>query len=252
LTGADLCVCTISLARDEPESELIRRALQRLSAMGVRVVVADGGSPPAVLEFIRNLRGVSLVPIEGRGLVAQIKAALAGATALGTRFVLYTEADKALFFEQHLADFIERAPADDDLGVVVAARTPESFATFPPFQRFTEAALAHLTAEITKHPADYSYGPFLMNSTLTGRINEVGDALGWGWRHFMFGITARSGYRVTHVAGPYECPLDQRAEGERDRVHRLRQLSQSVEGLVLAMTSDGDVQRKQHKADATK
>jgi hypothetical protein len=237
LTPADLCVCTISLARDEQEAQLIRRALQQLSSTGMRVIVADGGSPAPFVDFIRNLPGVSLVPTERRGLVQQIKAAATAAGALGTKFVLYSESDKALFFERHLDDFIRRAPDGDEIGVVVASRTPESFATFPPLQRFAETALAHLTAEITKHPADYSYGPFLLNSALVARIDQVEDALGWGWRHFMFGIAARSGYRVAHVAGHYECPPDQRHEDERERVHRLRQLSQSVEGLVLAMTA---------------
>jgi hypothetical protein len=237
LTPADLCVCTITLARGEQEAELIRRGLQLLSSTGMGVIVADGGSPAPIVDFIRGLPGVSLVATDGPGLVAQIKAALPAAAVLGTKFILYTESDKALFFEHHLADFVRRAPGADDIGVVVASRTPESFATFPPLQRFAETALAHLTAEITKHPADYSYGPFLLNSALATRIGEVDAPLGWGWRHFMFGIAARSGYRVTHVAGPYECPPDQRHEHDGDRVHRMRQLSQSVEGLVLAMTA---------------
>jgi len=244
LTTADLCVCTITLARDEHEADLIRRGLQQLSSTGLRVIAADGGSPAPFVQFIRNLPRVSLVAMEGRGLVAQIRAALPAAAALGTRFVLYTESDKAQFFERHLADFIRRAPDADDIGVVLASRTPESFATFPPLQLSAETALAHLTAELTHHPADYSYGPFLLNTALAGRIDLVGDTLGWGWRHFMFGTAARSGYRVTHVAGHYECPLDQRHEDERARVHRMRQLSQSVEGLVLAMTSAGDDRRK--------
>jgi hypothetical protein len=232
----DVCVCTITLARDEQEAQLIRRALRELASTGMRVIVADGGSPAPLVEFIGDLPGVSLVAPQGRGLVAQIKAALSSSATTG-KFILYTESDKAEFFERHLAGFITQAPSADDIGVVVASRTPESFATFPPLQRFAETALAHLTAEITRHPADYSYGPFLMNAALTSRINDVDDALGWGWRHFMFGIAARSGYRVAHVAGHYECPLDQRHEDEGERVHRLRQLSQSVNGLVLAMTS---------------
>jgi hypothetical protein len=244
LTPADLCVCTISLARDEQEARLICRALERLASTGMRVIVSDGGSPESVVDFIRGLANVSLVAPRGRGLVAQIRAALPAAALLGTRFVLYSESDKALFFEHHLADFIAQAPEDDEVGVVLASRTPKSFATFPPLQRFAETALAHLTSEITSHPTDYSYGPFLLNSALIPHIETIADTLGWGWREFMFAIAARSGYRVTHVAGDYECPTDQRHEGDAERIHRMRQLSQSVQGLVLAMTSGADGLRK--------
>jgi hypothetical protein len=235
MSPSDVCVSVISLARDDQEAQLIRRGLQQLSTTGMRVIVADGGSPAPLVDVIRNLANVSLVPPKGPGLVAQIKAALPAAAAMGTKFLLYSESDKALFFEGHLADFIAQAPDGDEVGVVLAARTPRSFATFPPLQRFAETALAHLTSEITNHPADYSYGPFLLNSALVPHVDEVEDALGWGWRHFMFAIAARRGFRVAHVAGDYECPLDQRHEGDPERVHRMRQLSQSVEGLVLAM-----------------
>ncbi len=244
MTPADLCVCTISLARDGQEARLICRALQQLSSTGIRVIVSDGGSPASVVDFIRALPNVSLVAPKGRGLVPQIRAALPAAAQLKTRFVLYSESDKALFFEHHLAEFIAQAPDDDEVGVVLASRTPKSFATFPPLQRFAETALAHLTSEITNHPTDYSYGPFLLNSALIPRVETIGDTLGWGWREFMFAIAARSGYRVTHVAGDYECPPDQLHEGDAERVHRMRQLSQSVEGLVLAMTSAPDGLRK--------
>lgn len=43
---------------------------------------------------------------------------------------------------------------------------------FPPLQRLAETALAHLTSEITNHPADYSYGPFLVNTALLGRLTR--------------------------------------------------------------------------------
>ena len=201
--------------------------------------MADGGSPPALVDRVTQLPNVALVTPAVRGLVPQVKAALARAASLDTRFVLYTEGDKAEFFERHLAAFLAGAPDGDEVGVVVAARSAASFATFPPLQRYCETALAHLTAQITGVPGDYSYGPFLIDRRLLDDLAHVQSELGWGWRHFMFAAAALRGLRVTHVTGDYTCPVDQREEGARERVHRLRQLSQSVEGLVLAMTVAG-------------
>jgi hypothetical protein len=235
MSPSDVCIATISFARDEPEAALIRRALQRLSTAGMQVVVADGGSPAPLVEIVRALPRVTLVTPGTPGLVPQVKAALRAAAAFETRFVLYAEGDKADFFERHLDAFVARAPADDGLGIVVAGRTDASFATFPPLQRYCETALAHLTGEITRVPGDYSFGPFTIDRRLLREMDHVHDTLGWGWRHFMFAIAALRGFGVAHVTGDYECPPGQREEGERERMHRLSQLSQSVDGLVLAM-----------------
>ena len=233
--ASDVCIAAIAFARDDQEDALIRRAMQHLSTTGIQLVVADGGSPPALVDFITHLPRVTLVKPPTRGLVPQVKAALATAASLDTRFVLYTEGDKAEFFDRHLADFVSRAPSENDVGVTVAARSNASFATFPPLQRYCEHALAHLTAEVTRVPGDYSYGPFIMHRALLDDMRDVPDDLGWGWRHFMFAAAALRGRRVTHVTGDYDCPIDQRHEGERERIHRLRQFSQSLEGLVVAL-----------------
>ncbi|NUR54500.1 MAG: hypothetical protein HOQ29_08635 [Acidobacteria bacterium] len=235
MSPSDVCIAAIAFARDDQEDALIRRALQRLSAIGFPIVVADGGSSPALVDALARLPRVTLVKPPTRGLVPQVKAALATAAALDTPFVLYTESDKAEFFERHLAAFLSRAPSDNDVGVSVAARSEASFATFPPLQRYCEHAIAHLTAEVTHVAGDYSYGPFLMHRALLDEMRDVPDDLGWGWRHFMFAAAALRGRRVAHVVGDYDCPIDQRHEGEHERMHRLRQLSQSVEGLVLAL-----------------
>ena len=54
---------------------------------------------------------------------------------------------------------------------------------------------------------------------------------------FLFASARRMGYRMRHHVGHYPCPADQRSEDETDRVHRLRQLRQNVEGLIASCTS---------------
>ena len=230
------CVCTISLARDEHEGELIHATLEGLSRAGFPVVVADGGSPQAFVDAIGTLPGVAVVRSAQPGLVAQVQAAVAAARARDPAFMLYLESDKAVFAEQHVSGFLERALVDPDVGVALAARSDRSFATFPPRQRATEARINEMTGEATASPGDYSYGPFLLNGQLARYVARAPASLGWGWRHFIFGLAHRLDYRLLQVTGDYDCPPDQRDEDERERQHRERQLEENIRGLQLSIT----------------
>lgn len=114
-------------------------------------------------------------------------------------------------------------------------RSDASFATFPATQRDAESTINRLTADTTGAPGDYSYGPFVMRRELVPLLSRVPAEIGWGWRHYIFAMASRQGYRVSHVVGDYRCPADQRADDGGQRVHRLRQLAQNVQGLVLAL-----------------
>ena len=215
---------------------MIHAALQHLSHAGIPVVVADGGSPPDFIDAITALPHVSVVRPPEPGLVAQVQAAFIAGRTHQTPFMLYLESDKASFAEEHLVDFIERASTDPRVGVVLAGRTDRSFMTFPVWQRSTEARINEMTGERTGRPGDYSYGPFLLNSQLARYVEAAPGSLGWGWRHFMFGVAHRLGYRLMHVTGDYECPMNQRREDERERRHRERQLEENITGLTLSVT----------------
>jgi hypothetical protein len=232
----DVTVATITLARTDDEMRVLRAALERLASTNLRVAVADGGSPPAFVEFVRHLPLFQLRPPAGSGLVAQVKASLHAASEAGSAWVLYTEPDKEQFFDGKLAEFISRASEDDSVGVVVASRDEPSFATFPPMQQLTESAFNRLCADAVGANADYCYGPFLMRRTLIETIDRVPDDAGWGWRPYLFATTTRRGHRVASVSGGFPCPPDQRHEGADDRIHRMRQLAQNVSGLVLALS----------------
>ena len=233
---AGVAVATITLVRSAEEEPLLRRALERLSQQGLRVAVADGGSPPEFLQFLRALPGITVAEPAGRGLIAQVRASLDAAAAHRTSFVLYTEPDKEFFFEARLRDFIARARDDDEVGVVIAGRSAESFATFPPFQRLTESTINRLCAHYVDVAGDFSYGPFLMRRTLLPHLQHLPADAGWGWRPFVFATAPRIGLKVVHVNADYPCPPDQRTEDDRERVHRMRQLSQNVDGLIAAVT----------------
>jgi hypothetical protein len=234
----DISIATVTLVRREDEERLLRTSLQRLSRHGMRVALSDGGSPPAFVQFVQTLERFTMVPPAGGGLVAQVTASMRAAAAWQTAFILYTEPDKHLFFDGRLADFVARAPSNDNVGVVLAARDQPSFSTFPPFQQRTEGALNAICADLVGARGDYCYGPFLMNRALLSELDAMKSELGWGWRPFIFAAARRRGYDVVHHVGDFPCPPEQRHEDESERIHRLRQLRQNVEGLIEALCTN--------------
>jgi hypothetical protein len=233
---ADVCAATITWARDAEEERTLRRALAALTRAALPVVVADKGNSPAFTSFLRGLPDVVLSPPAEATLVGQVRASLRAALAVERPFVLYTEPDKEQFFERGLQEFLASAPRFEEVGIVLAARTAASVATFPPFQRYTEGAINGLWEQIAGEAADYSYGPMLIRRPLVRCIELAPPDLGWGWRHLMIGLARRLGYRVLHVSGDHPCPPDQYDEPESERLHRIRQLAQNVNGVVLSST----------------
>ena len=228
----DLAIFTVTWARDPAEEVLIGRALTALVRLGLPVFAADRTDRTAFTATLRQL-GITLVDPPAPGLVPQVQAAAAAAATAGTRFLLYTEPDKEAFFADGLDRLLARAAPTDADGVVLAARSPSAFATFPPLQRYVETVVNTLCGQMTGVAGDYSYGPFLLHRALLPHIAQLPPDLGWGWRPSTFVAAHRLGLRVAHVEDELACPPDQRGEDEGERIHRLRQLSQNVRGLTV-------------------
>jgi hypothetical protein len=228
----DVVVATVTWARSDDEAECLLRSLDSLRRVGLHVVVADRGGHPQFLRRLASLHGLAVSVAPAPGLVAQVQDAMARAGTLGTRFILYTEPDKLLFFETGLRDFLARAPAGDDIGAVLAARSAESLGTFPRVQRYTERVFNILAAEQIGTSGDYCYGPFLMHHTLLAAVTGLPHHLGWGWRPATLVAARRRAHRIVHLEGDYDCPPDQRHENETERIYRIRQLSENLLGLA--------------------
>ena len=233
----NISVATVTWARDDDEAKVIVGGLRSLAGTGMPLAISDGGSAPAVTAALAALPGAVMVPPRERGLVHQVQAAVAAAAEWARPFIIYTESDKQRFMEGSVASFVSSAPADDDVGVVLASRTEAALATFPPLQRFCETTINVLTGETAGVVADYSYGPFLMRRELAERLDAVPARIGWGWRHYIFATAAQLGLRIVGIDGDHRCPEHQREEDAGERLHRLRQLSQNVDGLVLATSA---------------
>jgi hypothetical protein len=155
------------------------------------------------------------------------------AAQFGRSHILYTEPDKRDFFDARLSAFITAAlNAGDNPGIVIAARSPGSFRTYPPWQRRTERIINGLCADLIGVKGDYSYGPFLMPAEMLPGVEELEASIGWGWRHRTFLTARRSGRSIVHVAAHHPCPPEGREEDAAERAHRLRQLSQNILGLI--------------------
>ena len=229
----DLTIFTVTWARDAAEEALLSRALEALVAFGCPVVAADRTNTPSFTAALTQL-GIRVAAPTAQNLVAQVQAAAAAAAAFGARYLLYTEPDKELFFRTALPQFLDKRGSNEDAGVVLAARTEASLATFPPMQRYVESVVNTLCAEIIGRPGDYCYGPFLIHRRLLSHVATVSPALGWGWRTSTFLAAHSAGDRVVHWVADLPCPPEQRVEDSTQRRHRLTQLAQNVSGLCAS------------------
>lgn len=229
-----IAIATMTWGRDEREESLLRESLSILAQAEIATFVADGGSRREFLQFLRNFSNFHTFDAASSGVFPQVKHSLRAAARSEADFIFYTEPDKNFFFESKLLDFFAAAPPDENVGIVLAARSTDSFATFPEFQQYTETVVNNLCAEIISEQGDYTYGPFLFNRKLAGYLNLANDNLGWGWRPFLFSMAKRKGYKIVRLENDYPCPLEQREDSQSERIYRMKQLSENIEGLVLS------------------
>lgn len=230
-----LAIATITWARDAQEETLLGESLTTLSQLGIPVFVTDGGSSSVHQDLVRSLPNVSF--FEAKGLWAQAKKSLSEARLSGAKTILYTEPDKLHFFQNHLPTVFANSRWEEESGVVIAARSAKAFASFPPFQQMTETTINRCCAELTGLETDYLYGPFLFNAELLPHLDVLPETCGWGWRSFLFAKAHLLGYTIAAVEGDYFCPEDQQADNQTERVYRMKQLAQNIDGLVLAAST---------------
>ena len=232
----DISIATMTWARSKGEEKTLRAALRILASLGAPVVAADGGSPPAFIQFMRRLR-IEVVSPKGRGLVPQIRESLQRAhDQFQTPFILYTEPDKAPFFADNLTRFVGKCAPAASPAVFIPDRDRKSFATFPEGQRLTETFTNRITEALLGPKGDYTYGPLLMPRGLVASAREIPNSLGWGWRAFMLVRAVKKGLKLSHIRLPLPCPEDQRGENSQaDQLYRARQLKQYLDALLPAL-----------------
>ena len=230
----DVAIATISWARNEREEAVLRTSLQQLSECGLPVYITDGGSSGSFLDFLRSLNQFNLY--QAKGLWQQAKNSITAAGRGGAKTILYTEPDKLDFFKDHLPLLLDTRKEWEAAGLLLASRSATAFATFPAFQQMTETAINRCCKEVIGKEMDYCYGPFLFPSSLIPYLDQLPAACGWGWRPFLFALAHRSGLPVDAYVSEFVCPADQRIDDGEERIYRMKQLTQNIEGLLLATT----------------
>lgn len=233
----ELAIATMCWARDENEEELLRRSLHQLSLLQIPVYITDGGSNLAFVNYIKSLDHFTVLAPEQPGLWAQVQASINAAKQATPKFILYTEPDKLDFFKQ-LSGWLYQIDKTKDTGIMLAARTTEGFSSFPEFQQMTETTINNCCANVTSKNLDYTYGPFIFNTAILPHLQNIPDTIGWGWRPYAFIIAVRLGLHISAYSGNFFCPADQQHDDARERVYRMKQLAQNIEGVVLATTTN--------------
>lgn len=232
----DISIATITLARNDGEEKLLRESLQQLAELRIPVFITDGGSREGFLDFLRSIPHFTLSKANARGVWNQAKNSLSEAYQANSEFIFYTEPDKLEFFRKGLPDMLGKVQTNEKTGIIMASRSDIGFSTFPRFQQMTETAINKCCAEIMGKPVDYTYGPFLLKEQLVPYLKLVQEDIGWGWRPFTFGIAHRLGLEVDAFIKDFSCPSDQREDNATERIYRMKQLNQNIQGLVLSTT----------------
>ena len=230
----DVSVATISWARNEQEEKVLETSLRFLADSGLPVYITDGGSSARFIEFLQSFSNFTV--LHAKGLWPQAKTSITSA-AKETEFVLYMEPDKQDFFSTYLSKMLQHK-WDESTGVILASRSEKGFSTFPVFQQMTENTINQCCKEIIGKNIDYCYGPFLFNSRLMSFMDSIKDDCGWGWRPYLFAIAHRLSLNIHSYQDDFNCPPDQRIDNEAERIYRMKQLTQNLNGLIEACTAD--------------
>jgi hypothetical protein len=229
----NLCIATMTWARTKQEEELLRNSLLELSKLNIPTFVTDGGSNEDFLKYVTSFQKFTLLQPAVKGLWPQVKSSLQAAFDHGAEFIVYTEPDKMDFFKNGLPEMLKNITLDAATGAMIAVRSAAGFESYPRFQRMTETTINNCCAEVTQVDTDYTYGPFIMNRLVVPHLDKLPINIGWGWRPYAFVVAGRLNYKVESFEGPFFCPPDQQQDDPKERVYRMKQLSENIEAIVL-------------------
>lgn len=239
MSNHKVVIATMTWARNQQEEKTLMQSLEKLASLNLPVFVTDGGSSQQFLSFLKKFPQFTLLE-PAPGLWSQTYASLHAAYQSNSEFICYTEPDKFNFFAGNLINFISQTEKKitQNLGILLASRSKKGFETFPVFQQMTETTINNCCAEIIGYKTDYVYGPFLLHRSVVPCLQELPSNIGWGWRPYAFNITKRSGLKVESIEGEFACPADQREENAAERIYRIKQMNQNLEGLLHSTRID--------------
>ncbi|MBI4226101.1 hypothetical protein HY612_03220 [Candidatus Roizmanbacteria bacterium] len=236
-------ISTITLARSTNEEKRITTALGILyknlarSGRQIPIVAVDGGSDISFVKKVEGILGIDVPLASEKGLFPQVLASLQWAKDRGVNAILYTESDKVLFSER-ITNLL--TPAEDlmhmhsNFGIILAARTPESFATYPETQRAEESTVNSLLRDITGLDFDFTYGPRIISADMIDHLKKLPKDIGWGWLSAAVVIAKKRGKGIYAVTMDFPCQVEDKFETESDRKYRQSQAQNHRYAIDLA------------------
>ena len=120
---------------------------------------------------------------------------------------------------------------------MLPTRSEESFATFPPFQRYTEPVANELVrvALDGTHRRDYTYGPRMVTASIVQYSDETIPDIGWGWMSFLLIIAHRLGRGIYTETLDLPCLVAERIDTHEEKMLRIKQLGDHVDAIDQAL-----------------
>jgi hypothetical protein len=229
-----IAIATITWARDAAEEKLLKRSLLELATLDRPVYITDAGSPRSFIDFLHSIPQFHLGPAV-KGVWPQVQRSLQKAVEAGHEHILYTEPDKLQFFSYLQLLFTGKTFAESPSPLIIFSRSAKAFSSFPSFQQMTETAINNCSAEVMGQEGDYTFGPFVVDANIFNHLHQLPADIGWGWRPFAFNLAKRLGYATHFIEGDFFCPADQPPDSPGERIYRMKQLQQNIQGLTLSV-----------------
>jgi hypothetical protein len=224
----DIAIATPSWVRTPAESQVVIETITAYGALGIPVVVVDGGSPAAEQDKIKNISNV--LWFEAKGLNEQLRVAHEEAQKVADH-IFYTHSDK-LDFAQHearkLMDYYRQLP---NKGILIPTRTPGSFATYPEYQQKAEEFLSWFIGDYLKHHADYYAGPTIYPAQLVDYLPQLTGDIGWGIEAYFYVLAKRLNLPFDFISVDFKAPANIE-DDETTNNYRIKIVAQQIEAFL--------------------
>ena len=231
---------TITWARSPNEERAIIDSITELSTRDFKaIVVVYGGSSKQFLDELSAIPKTTIITnADNKGLQYQVVESLRRASKENAGWVFYTESNKFHFFKDKLDEFLSTANSymsqDKNCGIILPLRSKRSFMTFPPFQREAETVINNAIQVVTNQALDCTYGPRIISSDLLECLDELPEGIDWGWMSYVLTVAHKKGKSIYGVELDLDCPKDDRAEGTKEKLLRIKQLGDHIRAIHYA------------------
>ncbi len=247
----ELIIYTSTLYVDEKSkvrSELCLNMLRNAEALGVTVVLADGGSNSNFINEVKKLSNVVLIEGKTKSMGPDRRDALEEAVQLAARekmqrpCFLWTEPEKdGLITEQNLTNMVAEIKRGSN--IVAPARKENAWESLPRNQRWFEQRANKRSLELMKEFSDGRhqqlldlwFGPKMFDregAKFFQEYNKDNNRIDL-WDAILVPVTEaiKAGKRVASVPVDYEYSENQRQEDSNELKKRLEQYSQILKEM---------------------